>query len=160
MLALLSKLAYSGCTMQNISPITSYQAAVIQSRAHRVIKEQLAQSLREHGITMMQWSIIGLVSDSGKQGMRISDLAKVLDTSLAFVTTSVNVLQAKNILYRDQHASDNRAKVVRLNVVFAPKVKSIEANLAKHQKAGVFSQLDPVELETYFKVLRQIAEYA
>ncbi len=139
---------------------TSYQAAVIQSRAHRVIKETLAHALREYGVTMMQWSVIGLVSDAGTNGLRISDLAKTLDTSLAFVTTSINVLEAKGIVYREGHTQDNRAKLVRLSPSFVPKVAVIEVDLAKYQQAVLYSQIKPQDLLVYFKVLRQIAETA
>lgn len=139
---------------------TSYQAAVIQSRANRVIKETLSQALREHGVTMMQWSVIGLVADAGKAGVRISDLAKTLNTSLAFVTTSINVLESKGIVYRESHAADNRAKLVRLSGAYVPKVKAIESALAKHQQAVLYSELDKQELATYFKVLKQIANHA
>jgi DNA-binding MarR family transcriptional regulator len=160
MLALLSIVFYSSLTMKQPSHISSYQAAVLQSRAHRVIKEQLSDSLRKHDITMMQWSIIGLLSDAGNKGLRISDLAKTLDTSLAFVTTSVNVLAAKDIVYRESHANDNRAKIVRLSKSFAPKVKAIETELSKRQEAGIFSHFDATDVATYFKVLQQIAERA
>jgi DNA-binding MarR family transcriptional regulator len=140
--------------------ITSYQSAVIQSRANRVIKETLAAALKKYGITMMQWSIIGLVADAGSKGVRISDLARTLDTSLAFVTTTVNVLEAKGFVYRQGHTVDNRAKLVRISQEFTPKVADIETDLAKHQKQAIFGHFNPQDVVTYFKVLQQIAERA
>lgn len=143
--------------MSQIQSITSYQSAVIQSRAHRVIKDTLAQALRSHGVTMMQWSVIGLVADAGKNGVRISDLARSLNTSLAFVTTSVNVLEGKSIVFREGHSKDNRAKLVRLNPNFASKVAAIEADVLKYQQATLYSHLNPHDLLVYFKVLQQVA---
>lgn len=144
----------------NKSSLTSYQAVVIQSRAHRAIKENLTQLLREHGITMMQWSIVGLISDAGKEGVRISDLAQKLDTSLAFITTSVNVLEAKGLVHRAGHASDNRAKLVRLSPEFAERVPVIEAQLSKKQLSQIYRAISPADLATYFSVLTVLATKA
>ena len=144
----------------NTSDLTTYQAVVLQSRAHRAIKTQLTQLLKRHGITMMQWSILGLVADAGENGMRISDLAHALDTSLAFITTSVNVLEAKGFVVRAGHAHDNRAKLVRLSEQFAPQVAEIEQDIAAQQQAGLYDGIDSKDLAVYLRVLRQFAKAA
>jgi DNA-binding MarR family transcriptional regulator len=142
----------------NISDLTTYRAVVLQSRAHRAIKMHLTQLLKDRGITMMQWSIIGLVSDAGENGMRISDLAQALDTSLAFITTSVNVLEAKGFVVRTGHSQDNRAKLVRLSEAFAPKVTAIETDLSARQQEYLYAGLDAKDIAVYFKVLRHFAK--
>jgi MarR family transcriptional regulator for hemolysin len=141
-----------------ISELNTYSAVVLQSRAHRAIKAHLSESLKAHGITMMQWSIIGLVADAGEQGMRISDLAHALDTSLAFITTSVNVLEAKGFVARAGHSQDNRAKIVRLSPDFAPKVGAIEADLKARQKDHLYDGISDKELDAYLNVLRHLAK--
>jgi DNA-binding MarR family transcriptional regulator len=155
----LSTVSYSWLTMKH-SSLPTYQAVVLQSRAHRAIKESLTRLLRNHGITMMQWSIIGLIADAGKGGMRISDLAQKLDTSLAFITTSVNVLEAKSLVYRVGHARDNRSKLVHLNPDFAPRVATIEAEVSKKQMAEVYHAISPTDLTIYFNVLSALAKKA
>lgn len=141
----------------NTSDLTTYQAVVLQSRAHRAIKTLLTELLKDHGVTMMQWSILGLVADAGDNGMRISDLAHALDTSLAFVTTSVNVLEAKGFVARTGHTQDNRAKLVRLSPAFAPKVNAIEADLDARQQSQLYKGIDAKDIAAYFRVLRQFA---
>ncbi len=142
----------------NKTDLTTYQAVVLQSRAHRAIKVHLSQLLKVHNITMMQWSILGLVADANEQGMRISDLAHALDTSLAFVTTSVNVLEAKGFVKRSGHAHDNRAKLVHLSKEFAPKVAAIETDLTAKQQADLYKDLSADDVTTYFNVLRYFAK--
>jgi len=144
----------------NTTELTTYQTIVLQSRAHRAIKSYLTQLLKQHGLTMMQWSIIGLVADAGDEGVRISDLAKVLDTSLAFITTSVNVLEAKSFVARAGHNLDNRAKLVRLTPEFAPKVKKIEEDLEHKQQESLYGSIATKDMVAYFKVLRQLAKLA
>lgn len=142
------------------SELTTYQTIVLQSRAHRAIKTYLTHLLKTHGITMMQWSIIGLVADAGDEGIRISDLAQLLDTSLAFITTSVNVLEAKGFVNRTGHNLDNRAKLVRISKEFAPKVSAIEADLERSQQDELYAGLAAKDVAAYFKVLRYFAKVA
>jgi DNA-binding MarR family transcriptional regulator len=156
-LAKVTKVSYHGLTMKDL---TTYQTVVLQSRAHRAIKAHLTQLLKEHGVTMMQWSILGLVSDAGEAGVRISDLAHTLDTSLAFITTSVNVLEAKGFVIRAGHSQDNRAKLVRLSTEFAPKIAAIEADIATKQQDVLYSIIDTKDMSAYLRVLRSLAKTA
>lgn len=146
--------------MKNITNLTTYQTVALQSRAHRAIKAQLSQFLKPYNLTMMQWSILGLVADAGDAGIRISDLAKELDTSLAFVTTSVNVLEAKGFVARSEHAHDSRAKLVRLSSEFAPKVAQIETDIATKQQAELYKGIEEADVNAYFRVLRNITKTA
>lgn len=138
--------------------IPTYRAAVAQSRAQRALKIKVSELLKTHSITMMQWSIIGLVFESGKDGMRISDLAKELNTSMAFITTIVNMLEAKSVVEKTNHERDSRAKVVRLSESFKPKVKEIETQMHSQLDTWLNTRADKNEIGTYFTVLNRLAE--
>jgi DNA-binding MarR family transcriptional regulator len=140
------------------SSTPTYRMAVMQSRANRAFKLKMAQLLRQHNLTMMQWTIIGLVQDGGKAGLRISDLAAELDTSMAFVTTTVNMLEAKGTVQKTSHERDSRAKLVRITEGFKGKVKSIEKDLHSHIEKWLADKVGVKDLETYRKVLNAIAE--
>lgn len=140
------------------SQISTYHTAVAQSRAHRALKTHVSQFLRDHDVTMMQWSVIGLIAEAGDDGMRISDLAKCLDTSLAFITTTVNVLEAKKMVQRTTHSRDSRAKIVSLTPEFKPGVAQIEADLNKKLEEWLFPAISAADMATYIKVLDQIAK--
>ena len=146
--------------MKNITDLTTYQTVALQSRAHRAIKAQLSQFLKPYNLTMMQWSILGLVADTGDAGIRISDLAQALDTSLAFVTTSVNVLEAKGFVARSEHAHDSRAKLVHLSKEFAPKIAAIEEDIATKQQAKLYDGLEATDVTAYITVLRRLTKTA
>lgn len=142
--------------MESSTP--TYRMAVMQSRANRAFKLKMAQLLRQHNLTMMQWTIIGLVQDGGKAGLRISDLAAELDTSMAFVTTTVNMLEAKGMVQKTSHERDSRAKLVRITDSFKSKVKAIEKDLHSHIEKWLSDKVGVKDLETYRKVLNAIAE--
>ncbi len=140
-----------------LSDTTTYQTTLTQARAHRALKTKLSYFLRPHNLTMMQWAIVGSLHRSGDVGMRVSDLAQKLDTSLAFVTTTLNVLEAKGIVTRSSHAQDNRAKVVRLSDTFRPNVEIIEKEIAQKMRVWLESSIGRENLEVYVNVIDKIA---
>ena len=140
-----------------ITELTTYQTIITQARANRVLKSRTSYFLRSYNITMMQWAIIGSLSAGGKDGMRVSDLAHQLDTSLAFITTTLNVLEAKNIVSRASHEQDNRAKIVHLTPEFEPKVAAIEKELGKKMCDWLIPAIGEDDLLTCIQVLGKIS---
>lgn len=106
---------------------------------------------------MMQWAIVGSLHRAGEAGMRVSDLAQQLDTSLAFVTTTLNVLEAKEIVTRSSHAQDNRAKIVRLSDTFRPNVELIEKEIAQKMQDWLETSIGQENVEVYVNVIDKIA---
>ncbi len=141
-----------------LSDTTTYQTTLLQARAHRALKTKLSYFLRPHNLTMMQWAIVGSLYSAGTTGMRVSDLAQQLNTSLAFVTTTLNVLEAKGIVKRDHHAQDNRAKVVSLTEQFKPSVEAIEKEVAVKMRDWLMPSIGREDLETYVNVIDKIAK--
>lgn len=137
--------------------MTTYHNTLTQARAHRIIKTKLSYFLRPHNLTMMQWAIVGSLYKAGDTGMRVSDLASQLDTSLAFVTTTLNVLEAKNIVERASHAQDNRAKVVHLTAEFRPKVETIEQEIAEKMSDWLVPTLGRDQVDNYLMAIHKIA---
>ncbi|HVI69570.1 MAG TPA: MarR family transcriptional regulator [Magnetospirillaceae bacterium] len=140
-----------------LSDTTTYQTTLTQARAHRALKTKLSYFLRPHNLTMMQWAIVGSLYGAGETGMRVSDLAHRLDTSLAFVTTTLNVLEAKAIVSRSSHAQDNRAKIVRLTETFRPSVDSIEKEVSEKLQGWLVPSIGSENLEIYVNVIDKIA---
>jgi DNA-binding MarR family transcriptional regulator len=141
----------------DLSKITTYQSGVIQSAAFRALKKYTDDCLREHGITTMQWFIIGTLLDAGPKGMRITDLSYKVDTTLSFLTNTVNLLESKNMLVRLEHASDSRARMVTVSKVFRPKCKVIERDLRNKLRKTLYANISPEELRTYIKVLYELS---
>lgn len=140
-----------------LTDITTYQTTLTQARAHRALKTKLSYFLRPHNLTMMQWAIVGSLHGAGQTGMRVSDLAQQLDTSLAFVTTTLNVLEAKGIVSRSSHAQDNRAKIVRLTDNFRPQVDTIEKEVSTQLQEWLVPAIGLDKLEVYLSVIDKIA---
>lgn len=141
----------------DLSKITTYQSGVIQSTAYRLLKKHTDNCLREHGLTTMQWFVVGSIYDSGDKGIRITDLAKKVDTTLSFLTHSINLLESRGVLIRMSHKDDNRAKMVAVSPKFKAKCPIIEADLRKKLRKSLYAKITPEELSIYVKVLHKFA---
>ena len=142
----------------DIHKITTYQAGAAQASMHRLLQKMTDDILVPYGITKMQWMIIGTVFDSGKQGIRISDLSISLATTMPYLTTSVNLLESKGILKRKDNTKDSRSKLVTVTPHFAPKCREIEEALRNGLRTSIYAKVDPAEFQTYMKVLYQLRD--
>ncbi len=142
----------------DFSKITTYQAGAVQSTMHRLLQKLCDDILKPFGITKMQWLIIGAVRDGGKKGVRISDLANMLGTTIPYLTTSINILESRGILARKENNQDSRSKLVLLNADFVKKSDKIEKALRNGLRATIYSEVDPQEFGIYLKVMYQLME--
>lgn len=142
----------------SLSELKTYQVGVIQSAAMRALRKHKDDCLQPHGLTGMQWVIIGSTLDAGRKGTRITDLAKMLDVTMAFLTNSVNLLESKGILERIENKNDSRSRMVRVTEKYVPICEKIEVELRKALRNSIYSKLTPLELHTYIRVLYKFAE--
>lgn len=141
----------------NIADITTYQSGVAQTSAHRVIKHHTSHLLKDYGLTSMQWFTIGTVLDAGNEGIRISDLAKKLDTTLAYMTNTVNLLESRAILCKKAHQFDARTKLVSINPRYKKTCYKIEQALRERLRAVLYQNISRQELTVYIQVLYKLS---
>lgn len=141
----------------SIPELKTYHVGVIESAAHRALRKHKDKLLKDYGITGMQWYVIGLVADAGKSGIRITDLAKRLDTTLAFLTNTVNLLESKNILDRRVNKDDNRSSFVVMKTSYQKTYEEIEKELRARLKKSIYSMITPEELKTYINVINRFS---
>lgn len=141
-----------------LSTITTYHAGILQSSTHRLLQKYSDEILKPYGITKMQWMIIGSVLDEGEQGVSITDLAKKLDTTLSYLTNTINLLESKGILERTAHDKDDRVKLVTVNTKFLLKCKEIETHLRDHLRKVIYKDITPEEFLTYIQVLQKLSK--
>lgn len=137
----------------NIGELYSYQASILHARAYRNLKQYKNKILKRHGLSMMQWMVLGLIYDTGEQGIRMSDIAEQLDTTQAFATTTVNLLEAKQFVTRFAHETDKRSKRVRINPDHKQLIEQIELDVRKQLRKSLYQGVSRQELEVFLKVL-------
>jgi len=142
----------------DLSNITTYQAAVQQSKAFRELKQLKDSILKPHGLTGSQWTVLGHTADAGKAGVRITALAEQLDTTQAFITNTVNKLAAKGYVERRADPLDSRVRIVVIKPKYVPVVAKIEQAVRAALRREIYSKVTPEELKIYVNVLARFAE--
>jgi len=141
----------------DLSKITTYHAGAMQALVHRRLQKICDDILSPHSITKMQWLIIGTVLDTQSEGIRISDLAAKLGTTIPFLTTSINTLEARGILERRNNNADTRSKLIVVSKAYVPTCEEIETTLRNGLRATIYADIEPKEFSIYIKVLMQLA---
>lgn len=142
----------------DLGAISTYKAGVLQSQAHRKLKKAMADFLKPHNLTMMEWFTLGLIKDAGEHGIRMSDLSNELQTTLPYTTNLINHLSSKGFVSRRADESDSRSKLLTLTPNVSDTCDKIEISLRENMRKLIYSNISPDDLSTYIKVLYKIAE--
>ena len=141
---------------ENLMQLPTYQAGVAQSSAYRTLMKLTDDSVKEYGITAMQWFLIGHIYDSGQDGITVTELSKLLDTNMSYITNTLNLLASKNIIVRTLGQQDTRQKTVTIDPNFNHNIEEIEYMLRAKIQNVLYVDITPQELLTYIKVLYKI----
>lgn len=137
--------------------MTTYQAGVLQASVHRSLQKYCDIILKPYAITKAQWLLIGTVLDSGNHGITVSDLALTLDTTMAYLTNTINLLESKYILVRTTSDQDSRAKMITIHPSFVDTCDEIEIVLRDGLRRLVYSGISNRDFDTYLRVLLQLS---
>ena len=144
-------------TFGKISNITTYQAGIMQATMNRALQKEYDTVLKPYGITKMHWLIIGTVLDAGRGGIRLTELSQVINTTMSYVTTAVNLMESKGMIVRTDSEFDSRSKMISINESFAPKCAEIEASLRDSLRKTIYAKIDSAEFKIYMKVMHQLS---
>ena len=152
----------SDFSKKDISQITTYQSGIAQSSAHRVTNRVVTDFLLQYGLTSMQWFVIGTIYDSGENGLRLSDLMRKVQTTLPYITNTINLLESKGAVRKIAHSGDSRIKLVSITPSYVTEVEEIEAGLRDHMRKTLYNEdgITREELSDYIKVLYKILQSA
>lgn len=156
----LTPLSKSRQSDDSVSParLKTYQAGVLQASAHRVLQKYCDDVLGQYGLTKMHWLITGVVLDSGKDGISITELAQKLSTNLPYLTNTINLLESRNFLERRTDAKDERTKRVFVTPAFKLKCTEIERTLRNQLRKTIYQDVTPDELRVYMNVLYKLSQ--
>ena len=145
---------------KDISQITTYESGVMQSTAHRVLTRIQSDFLSQYELTSTQWFVIGYLYNAGPDGARLNDLMNILDTTMPFITNTVNFLESKNILSKSSSTDDSRVKIARLNPSYESTVQEIEQGLREELRLRLYREdkISREQLSTYIDVLYKITQ--
>lgn len=137
----------------DLSDVTTYQAGIVQANAYRILKQAVGGFLQPYSLSMMEWFALGTIYDTGRDGIRPTELAKTLQTTMPYTTTLLHTLEAKEWIERTESTTDNRVKLVRMASGTEPACRKIEADLREKMREHIYSRITREDFQTYVKTL-------
>jgi DNA-binding MarR family transcriptional regulator len=142
----------------NMAYISTYQSGVAQATAHRVINRVVSEYLEQYKLSAMQWFIIGHIYDAGTAGITLGDLRFLIGNTLPYMTNTITILEAKDMIIKKNDEKDARIKVVTIHPKSAKLIQKIESGLRDELRKTLYSEnnISRDELQTYISVLYKI----
>jgi len=132
----------------------TYIAGTIQTKAYRLLRQEVVEVLSGYELTPTYWSMLGIIMES-KDGIRQTDVAKHLQVKPPLVTMMTRELQTRGLIVSVTNQFDARAKLLTTTPAGKKFVKTVEANLSKMLN-NLLSGLTEADMVTYQKVLTTI----
>lgn len=145
-------------TIEKMSDLKTYQVGVIEAAAHRALRQHKDALLKNYNLTGVEWYTVGTVSDAGDAGVRATDLAKALGTTMGFLTKTVTMLEAKGYLFRRANPEDARSTYICFNDEKRAMVDEIEEALRERLRTSIYSLITPEELQVYIHSLDKFSD--
>ncbi len=131
----------------------TYKAAVLQTGAHKTLRNHVVRTLAGYDLTTPEWTILGYIFHN--ESVRFVDLAQHLDVEPPHVTTLIDILQKKKLVQRKDDPRDRRAKRIVLTKKAQDLVPEVEIELSSRMNL-LLEGITPSEMAVYFKVLEAI----
>lgn len=144
--------------MNQLSDFSTYRTGILQAKAYRNLRHFMVRTLKDHNLTSAEWSILGVISEMVENGgIRVSDLAKMLDVETSFVTNMVKKLMKQGYAEYEYDEDDGRVRLVVATEKAQNKVVEIELHMRKEMRLWL-EDVGDKELIQYISVLNKISK--
>jgi DNA-binding MarR family transcriptional regulator len=135
-----------------------HRIGIAQSRAARNILEFREGVLRGYGLTSPEWFVLGFVADrTTNGGVKVGDIATVLDVQSTYVTGILRKLEAKELISWQADEVDRRVRIITVTKKGAAVVTAVEKELIKQSDPWLGKASDAA-IKNYLNVLGLMAQ--
>lgn len=141
-------------TSHSLLSQSTYRAGLLQSQAYRALSSFMTAQLEPFRLSLPEWALLGHLSHS--DGLRPSDVSKLLSVKRPVATRLIASLEGKSLLCRAAHPADSRASIIKTTPEGQRLVVTIESTLRAEMR-GFLADVTLEELAVYVRVLEKIA---
>ncbi len=135
----------------------AYRIGIIQSRAARNISELREAVLKGYGLTSPEWFVLGYVqSQTSKGGIRVGDIATMLDVQSTYITGILRRLEDKDLVRWVTDREDRRARIITVTKKGEAVASAAVEDLTKQDEA-LFGKATDANIRGYLHVLELLA---
>lgn len=128
-----------------------FRISLVANRVHAMF----ARGIEPYGIAPEQFAAMKIISDDSETNQ--SKIAQMLAKGKPTVSRTLDVLEKKGLVARDELETDRRAKRIRLTAEGEAVLNAVTP-YAKAFNDAIRERLEPQEIEHFFKVLETILE--
>lgn len=134
--------------------IPTYLSGQIQSKAYRVLRIHVTDSLAQYDLNPTQWSLLGVVFEA-RDGIRLAKVAHILGVKAPLITNMAKELIRRGLIKKVDHHSDARAKLLVIELKGKLVIERVEAAL-RQELGSLLKGVSQEDLNSYQKVLEAI----
>ncbi len=106
----------------------SYQVLAKKAKKLRESNAKATDVLKPYGLSTSEWIVLGFITNEVSY---VSTIADELDTSMSFVTNTINSLQRKGFVIKKSNQIDKRIHELHTDSKKLNLIKEIEKNVEK-----------------------------
>lgn len=142
--------------MNNFELPNMFELCLMHARADRTMREVVAKQLSPFDITMMEWLVLGVVSQAPKNGFSMTQVAKILDVTLPQVTALVTTLIKLKLIKQTILPEDRRGRQVNIAPKGARLLDKLEGHVAEAMR-GWSRDIPRDQLYAYMLTVSQLS---
>lgn len=117
------------------------------------------QILQQHNLSSVEWFVLGLIqSKSAAGGIRVTDLAAILDVQTTYITATINTLRSKNLIDSLKDRADARARLLIVTSTGGKIAAQIEHEVRAAFETRLEGKVTSEEFKNYVQVVNKIAD--
>jgi MarR family 2-MHQ and catechol resistance regulon transcriptional repressor len=130
---------------------------LVQMKAHRALERLAIRSIESSEVCLSDFAVLEMLLHKGPQP--VNEIGRRVELTSGAITTAVDRLETRGLVTREAHASDRRARIVRLTTAGQEKAAEI---FAVHKQAMdlAASGLSKTERATLIGLLKKLGTSA
>src|SRR3954469_10218090 len=144
-------------TEKKAADVSGTHLWLVEMKAHRALERLAIRSIESSGMGLSDFAVLEMLLHKGPHP--VNEIGRRIELTSGAITTAVDRLETRGLVTREAHASDRRARIVRLTAAGQEKAAKI---FAVHKEAMdlVASGLSKSERATLIGLLRKLGTSA
>lgn len=132
---------------------------LMHAKADRALRGAIGKAIQKSSLTLTEWLALAVIAEGSKDGMRMGEVARMLDVTLPQVTALVTGLLDKKLCKQHVFADDRRGRQVMATLKGKRVLVGLEVDTER--AFDTFSKdIDPEQLQAYMATTKEFSEDA
>src|SRR6184192_3393588 len=144
-------------TRRKTADVSGTHLWLVLMKAHRALERLATRSIESSEVCLSDFGVLELLLHKGPQP--VNEIGRRIELTSGAITTAVDRLESRGLVKREAHASDRRARIVRLTAAGEQQAAKI---FAGHKAAMdlAASGLSKTERATLIELLKKLGTSA